>query len=40
MSKEILGGDVPGLIICGDCKQVLEEFPPDYVDMVLTSPPY
>jgi site-specific DNA-methyltransferase (adenine-specific) len=27
-------------IICGDCEQVLKEFPSDSVDLIITSPPY
>lgn len=27
-------------IICGDCEQVLAEFPDDSIDLIFTSPPY
>lgn len=27
-------------IICGDCKDVLEQFPDDCIDLIVTSPPY
>lgn len=27
-------------IICGDCKDVLEKFPDDCIDLIVTSPPY
>lgn len=27
-------------IICGDCLDVLKDFPSNYVDLVITSPPY
>jgi site-specific DNA-methyltransferase (adenine-specific) len=27
-------------IICGDCLQVLRTFPSDFVDLIVTSPPY
>lgn len=27
-------------IYCGNCSEILKEFPDEYVDMVLTSPPY
>ena len=27
-------------IICGDCLDVLKEYPDDYVDLIITSPPY
>jgi len=27
-------------IICGDCEQVLKDFPDDSVDLIITSPPY
>jgi len=27
-------------IICGDCEEVLKDFPSDSVDLIVTSPPY
>jgi DNA modification methylase len=27
-------------IICGDCREILKTLPDDYVDCVITSPPY
>jgi DNA modification methylase len=27
-------------IICGDALKVLKKFPPESIDMVMTSPPY
>lgn len=27
-------------IICGDCAQVLRQFPSDSIDLIFTSPPY
>ncbi len=27
-------------IICGDCEQVLKQFPSDSIDLIFTSPPY
>ena len=27
-------------IICGDCKEVLDEFPDNCIDLIVTSPPY
>jgi site-specific DNA-methyltransferase (adenine-specific) len=27
-------------IICGDCEQVLKDFPDDSIDLIITSPPY
>lgn len=27
-------------LFCGDCKDVLEDFPEDSVDLIITSPPY
>lgn len=27
-------------IICGDCEQVLAEFPDNSIDLIFTSPPY
>ena len=33
--------DVPtDRIICGDCQGVLESFPSDCIDLIITSPPY
>lgn len=28
------------MIICGNCERVLRGFPDDYVDLIVTSPPY
>ena len=28
------------IILCGDCEEVLLEFPDNYVDLIVTSPPY
>lgn len=36
-SRSILPTDS---IICGDCEQVLKDFPDDSVDLIITSPPY
>lgn len=27
-------------IVCGDCEEVLRDFPDDCVDLIFTSPPY
>ena len=27
-------------IICGDCEQVLRDFPDNSIDLIITSPPY
>ena len=27
-------------IVCGDCVEIMKQMPNEYVDMVLTSPPY
>ena len=27
-------------IICGDCEEVLRDFPDDCIDLIFTSPPY
>ena len=27
-------------IICGDCLEVMKQFPDDYIDLTVTSPPY
>jgi len=32
--------DFVNRIICGDCEQVLAEFPDNSIDLILTSPPY
>ena len=31
---------IPSKIILGDCRKVLRDFPPDSIQLVLTSPPY
>ena len=31
---------IPSKVILGDCREVLKDFPPDSVQLVLTSPPY
>jgi len=28
------------MIVCGDCERILRGFPNDYVDLIVTSPPY
>ena len=30
----------PGAVIHGDCLTVLRQMPDDYVDMIITDPPY
>jgi len=32
--------DFVNKIICGDCLEVMKEMPDEYIDMVITSPPY
>ena len=27
-------------IICGDCEEVLKDFPENSIDLIFTSPPY
>ena len=29
-----------GKLYLGDCKEILKNFPDDYIDLVVTSPPY
>jgi len=37
---DIVYDEPDGLIICGDCRDVLPKFPAKSVDLVLTDPPY
>lgn len=37
---ELVYDEPDGLIICGDCRDILPEFPEKSVDLVLTDPPY
>jgi site-specific DNA-methyltransferase (adenine-specific) len=30
----------PNIILCGDCEEVLEVFPNNCIDLIITSPPY
>lgn len=32
--------DLHDVIICGDCEEVLKDFPDDSIDLIITSPPY
>ncbi|KKL97688.1 hypothetical protein LCGC14_1831930 [marine sediment metagenome] len=27
-------------VLCGDCVQIMQQMPSDFVDLVVTSPPY
>ena len=39
-SSEIYFPPIPNKAILGDCREVLNEFPPESVQLVFTSPPY
>lgn len=38
--ERVLGGKIPGDIVCGDCLDVMGQMPDGCVDLVVTSPPY
>jgi len=40
-----LGGEAPPIdwynqVLCGDCVELMQRMPADFVDCVITSPPY
>jgi len=37
---EIVYDELDGIIICGDCREILPKFPEKSVDLCLTDPPY
>jgi len=39
-SNVFIPSAIPNKIILGDCIQVLEEYPPDTTQLIITSPPY
>ena len=39
-SQKIDIGRIVNSIICGDTLETLKQMPSDFVDMVMTSPPY
>jgi site-specific DNA-methyltransferase (adenine-specific) len=38
--KKVLDGKSEGCIVCGDCLEVMKDWPEKCVDLVLTDPPY
>ena len=40
MTQEEFEKEFVGKIICGDCLEIMKDFPDGCVDLVLTDPPY
>jgi len=32
--------EIKTLLKCGDCRDILKEYPSDFFDLIITSPPY
>jgi site-specific DNA-methyltransferase (adenine-specific) len=40
INQYLLQKSIPPLFLCGNCLEILEKFPDNSIDMVITSPPY